>query len=330
MSKVDAIVVGAGVTGLTTAHELLRAGFRVQLWSKRRPPHTTADVAAAFWYPFLVDPSPAVDRWAAASLPVFEALAEDPDTGVVMRDVEELLPKLSTAPGWLSRLRELRSVPGGRRFVAPVIETPRYMPWLLRAVERLGGRIETRTLDSLDLALATAPVVVNATGLGARGLTDDPRLEPLEGVLVKVPHPVGHPEWSAATAPVVLDESDPGRVTYIVPRREDVVLGGTATRRGPDSDHRPSAAEVDGILARARALVPALSTVDPEQIDVGHRPYRRQVRLEVEKRSGGVIAHNYGHGGAGVTLSWGCARDLVGQLGALGYPPARAASRPAS
>jgi D-amino-acid oxidase len=36
------------------------------------------------------------------------------------------------------------------------------------------------------------------------------------------------------------------------------------------------------------------------------------VRLEAEERPGGrVVWHNYGHGGAGVTLSWGCAEELT-------------------
>src|SRR5262245_47420659 len=47
----------------------------------------------------------------------------------------------------------------------------------------------------------------------------------------------------------------------------------------------------------------------------GVRPYRNgSYRLEVERASGKFIVHNYGHGGAGITLSWGCAvkvRDIV-------------------
>ena len=41
-------------------------------------------------------------------------------------------------------------------------------------------------------------------------------------------------------------------------------------------------------------------------------PVRPSVGLEAEALPGGrVLWHNYGHGGAGVTLSWGCAADLT-------------------
>jgi glycine/D-amino acid oxidase-like deaminating enzyme len=47
----------------------------------------------------------------------------------------------------------------------------------------------------------------------------------------------------------------------------------------------------------------------------GVRPYRNgSYRLEAETIGSKFVVHNYGHGGAGITLSWGCAakvRDLV-------------------
>jgi D-amino-acid oxidase len=47
----------------------------------------------------------------------------------------------------------------------------------------------------------------------------------------------------------------------------------------------------------------------------GVRPFRNgSYRLDSESASGRFIVHNYGHGGAGITLSWGCAarvRDIV-------------------
>ncbi|MGI9014298.1 MAG: FAD-dependent oxidoreductase [Phycisphaerales bacterium] len=44
----------------------------------------------------------------------------------------------------------------------------------------------------------------------------------------------------------------------------------------------------------------------------GIRPYRRgSIRLEVERFADRIIVQNYGHGGAGITLSWGCAEEVA-------------------
>jgi D-amino-acid oxidase len=44
----------------------------------------------------------------------------------------------------------------------------------------------------------------------------------------------------------------------------------------------------------------------------GLRPYREQTyRLEPEVVGSKFVVHNYGHGGAGITLSWGCAHEVV-------------------
>jgi D-amino-acid oxidase len=53
----------------------------------------------------------------------------------------------------------------------------------------------------------------------------------------------------------------------------------------------------------------------------GVRPYREgSYRLDAESVSGKFVVHNYGHGGAGITLSWGCAarvkRIVQGHLAA--------------
>ena len=79
-------------------------------------------------------------------------------------------------------------------------------------------------------------------------------------------------------------------------------------------------AAVDTRLATARII----------EHRVGFRPARPQVRLEAEDAvaadgsSARLLVHNYGHGGAGVTLSWGCAR-AVASLVAAGWPLSRAA-----
>ena len=52
----EAIVVGCGVSGLTTAVRLLEAGFKVRMVTRERTPNTTSDIAAAVWYPFRCGP----------------------------------------------------------------------------------------------------------------------------------------------------------------------------------------------------------------------------------------------------------------------------------
>jgi D-amino-acid oxidase len=51
----------------------------------------------------------------------------------------------------------------------------------------------------------------------------------------------------------------------------------------------------------------------------GLRPFReRSYRLEQEDVAGKFVVHNYGHGGAGITLSWGCAQEVVDLVTAHG------------
>ena len=65
------------------------------------------------------------------------------------------------------------------------------------------------------------------------------------------------------------------------------------------------------IRARCAAALPALATARVLGTAVGLRPARSEVRLEAERRGGGTVVHCYGHGGAGVTLAWGCAEEVV-------------------
>jgi D-amino-acid oxidase len=97
--------------------------------------------------------------------------------------------------------------------------------------------------------------------------------------------------------------------TYVVPRSTDIVLGGTEDVG--EWDRRPSADVAADILRRATDLVPELDGARVLRHKVGLRPARPAVRLE---RVGGVI-HCYGHGGAGVTLSWGCADEVLALVG---------------
>jgi D-amino-acid oxidase len=101
--------------------------------------------------------------------------------------------------------------------------------------------------------------------------------------------------------------------TYVFPHRDHVVLGGTAEEDAWDLAPRPAVTQ--RILRDCAAAVPALRGAAILAERVGLRPYRPQVRLEAEATGDGrVLWHNYGHGGAGVTLAWGCARELAGAV----------------
>ena len=194
--------------------------------------------------------------------------------------------------------RETSLPPGyasGLTMRTPVIEMPVYLRWLTARVEELGGTVTRMNLS----ALPTGDVlVVDASGIGARLLGGDHGVAPVRGQVVLVEQ-VGLDRWW-------IDAETP---TYVVPRSRDIVLGGTAIEgewsRTPD----PRTAEL--VLARATEIEPRLAGARVLRHKVGLRPGRAAVRLERE----GDVIHCYGHGGFGVTVSWGCADDVVGLAG---------------
>jgi len=87
-------------------------------------------------------------------------------------------------------------------------------------------------------------------------------------------------------------------------------------------------------VAHCAAIDPRLRGATILGHRVGLRPYRREVRLESEPFGDGVLWHNYGHGGAGISLSWGCAAaiaaGIAGQLSSRATRRAGAMARYAS
>jgi D-amino-acid oxidase len=182
---------------------------------------------------------------------------------------------------------------------------PTYLGYLTDRLRAAGGRIDTVPVSNLDQALAVAPVVVNCAGIGARELVPDPGVRPVRGQVVVVTNP-GVEEFFA-------EHPGPSRqLLYVLPHKSTVVLGGTAE---PDrADLTPDPAVTRRIVARCTEAVPALAGATILAQRVGLRPARDAVRLEPEDRPAGRIIHNYGHGGGGVTLSWGCAREAAAQV----------------
>lgn len=308
----DVAVIGAGVMGLSTAVLLREAGYDARVLAAAPPPETTSAVAAAIWYPYKAFPENRIIGWGKRAFDVFEGLSRNPETGVLMRDGVELHLAPAPEPFWASAVPGVRrcepdELPPGRRdghaFTVPVIEMPAYLRYLVRRLEVSGGSIERRMVSSVAYVAREARAVVNCAGLGARELVGDESTNPIRGQIVRVRNP--------GLRRFVLDEDNPAGVTYVVPRSEDCILGGTAEDGAWDTTPNPTVAKA--ILSRCAELEPRLSGMEVLEHRVGLRPGRPEVRLEIEELSGGTFCvHNYGHGGSGVTLSWGCAEEAVG------------------
>ena len=307
-------VVGAGVVGLSCGVRLAEAGHDVEVVTRDLPAATTSAVAGGLWLPYRAQPAERVTAWARATYDALRRLHQDaPAAGVLLRDGVLLSREPAAEPTWLAGLRDLvdartvaRPAPGyghGTALRVPVVDVPRYLPYLLARLERAGGRLRVAALPRLP----DAGVVVDCTGLAARELAGDRDVRAVRGQVVVLDNP-GLTRW-------LVDEHEvDGELTYVLPRTDDVVVGGSATERDEDLQVRPELAA--RILARAHRLVPELRGARVRAHRVGLRPARSAVRLEAVPAAGGtgVVVHCYGHGGAGVTLSWGCADDVLGEV----------------
>lgn len=298
------IVVGAGVIGLTAAVRLAEGGHEVAVLARDLPLETTSAVAAAVWYPYLAAPADQVAKWGRASYEQFVELAET-EPSVRLRHGRELLVEPRPDPQWAADLPDLQrvgSLPEGFRdgwsFTTPVVEMPLYLVYLTKRLEAAGGTITRAALPGLP---THADIVVNCAGLGARLTANDQTVTPVRGQVLTVTQP-GVTEW------LVADRS-PSELCYVVPRSQDVVIGGTSEpgdwTMAPDED------SAKAMLERACELVPALRKAKVLRHRVGLRPARPSVRCESVRTGDQQVIHCYGHGGAGVTLSWGCADEVL-------------------
>lgn len=318
----DVLVIGAGVAGLSTAVCLLESGLGVMVQSADLPQRTTSAVAGALWGAHLVGSDGPVGQWAAMTLDRLGQLADDPATGVrqirglaASRDGQAEAPGFTRGAGPLTRCDPAALPAGyaaGWRYSAPVVAMPAYLDYLTDQLLRRGGRLHVgRPLASLAEAadLSAAPVIVNCSGMGARELVPDAELAPVRGQVVVVANP-------GLTEFFVGECDDPDLLSYFFPHGATVLLGGT--QQAGNTSTEPDPATADQILRTCIAAEPRLAGAAILAHRVGLRPVRPQVRLETQAIGGGRhVVHNYGHGGAGITLSWGCARAAADQVAGL-------------
>jgi len=188
---------------------------------------------------------------------------------------------------------------------------PVYLGYLRGRFEQAGGTLEVSTAGTLAELAGAAPVVVNCSGVAARDLVPDPAVVPVRGQVVLAANP-GIEEF------FISRDEEPPWIVYMFPHGDTIVLGGTNDKG--NWDMKPKADIAERIVAGCAAIDPRLRGAAILGHRVGLRPFRPEVRLESEPLGGGVLWHNYGHGGAGISLSWGCAAEITAAIMAA-LPP---------
>ncbi len=216
------------------------------------------------------------------------------------------------------------------------VETPVYLPYLFREYMMSGGRIVEvdEQLNRESLGEIRSDLIVNCTGLWARELFNDKELYPIRGHLLMIedaPFPL-RSDGSIFSYNYTPPETEYGNDVYCFPRssacppgQRGWLLGGSREEpqqcggelwRAPKARYPLFEDVPEPIFTINQSIMRALVGVDIDNFKrrsmMGYRPGRRGgVRLELTQEFGRPVIHNYGHGGAGVTLSWGCAAKVA-------------------
>ncbi len=273
-------VVGCGAIGLTTALVAQRAGLRVRIYAKDRPPDVRSSYATGVWSPdsricTAAHATPEFERrWeqmARTSFGMYQhllGLAGDPiewRDGYVLSDVpfdqpsghgedgepeypsleSRLLQDLHPRSQPLARGQHPFPVPHVRRYTQLVFNISGYARLLMDDFLTGGGAIETRTFDDpREFSKLKEKTVVNATGYGARALLGDESIVPVRGQTARL---VPQPE---VTYGLVWR----GHNLNTVPRRDGVLVQAQAPGDFGNADTTPDRAASDAAVARLATL----------------------------------------------------------------------------
>lgn len=212
--------------------------------------------------------------------------------------------------------------------LAPIIDTDQCMAWLMNLVQSKGANLVTETIygdlyaqEELLLARFCASAIVNATGLACSSTASDNTAYPLRGALLRLINDGrDFPKVDTAMA-IAADTAHDGEIVFLVPRNDNILLlGGIAQKGEAELDLTLDSPVIKRMRARCEKFLPSLKNArldDEYPLAQGLRPCRtRNVRCEREARTRGLrgqskIVHSYGHGGAGWSLSFGCAEDVA-------------------
>lgn len=261
-------VIGCGALGLTSALLAQRAGLKVKIYAKERPPEVLSTFATGNWSPnsrycTLEHATPEVAaRWeqmARLSFRTYQHMLGLPGEPIEWRDGYRLsetppgtpghategepeYPKLDQRIADMTPRQELLA-PGTHPFPSTYVRRHANMIYNITALQRLlvsdfllaGGSIETHGFDSpSDVAKLREKTIVNATGYGARALWGDESITPVRGQLVRL---IPQPEIT-----YYLYYND---AVSMMPRRDGIIVQSTAPGDFGSADMTPDRAAAE-------------------------------------------------------------------------------------
>lgn len=323
-------VVGAGVSGLSTAYCILTTVREcdVTIIADKFSPGITSDYAAAIVIPLNIlgtkafdpdsDNKVKISEWFLSTQRHFMDVFASPEAGeagvslvpgMVLFALPE--PEPSHKDGFIGfstvSQKELKELglppcPTAWRMSAFVVECSKYLPWLTKKIQHCGATLKKQKVSSIAPLLLEYDVVINCTGLGARELVSDESLTPILGHAIAL-----HAPWMKHFT--FIEDTSNSYYTLVCPRAEEVYVGGCMLLGKDVQDITPDVTVK--VMERVTAVFPNLKGAQVLGTYTAARPGRKHIRLELEHIGNQAVIHNYGHGGNGINCSWGCAEEVV-------------------
>ncbi|CAG8746384.1 24543_t:CDS:10, partial [Racocetra persica] len=323
----QATVIGAGISGLTTA-VLLQEECDVEIVSKNFPGELRGEYASpwagAHWRSDAKSGDIRQQDFDRKTFIHFWDLAytKSHETGIMIVDGFDYWdehPPLGWEEPWFKDL-----CPEYRHLTKEELPTGVEFGTTYKTGDTYSVIKELAIFDHTD-------IVVNCSGLGSRTLrgVQDHDVYPASGQTVLVQLPIGHVNWTFGRYAAGRSDGDTHRkneiLTCVIPRDNgEVILGGTYHQHNYSTT--PDAKIADAIIARCLSTRPDLlpkgeTKLKVKRYGVGLRPVRKNgIRIEAEwtlsKKTGKkiLICHNYGHGGYGWQSSYGASMYAIQTL----------------
>lgn len=273
-------VIGSGAVGLTTARVAQRAGFKVRIYCRERPPEVASTFATGMWSPesrivaaehatpafnamwegmarhsfrswqdllgIAGSPVEWRDGYVLSDTPFDQPLpSHGPSTEPEYPELLDLIPDLHPRSKALSPSEHPFPVPHARRFTQMTFNIRPYQRMLVEDFFREGGEMVTREFTHpREFASLPERTIVNCTGYGARALFGDDSIIPVRGQIARL---VPQPEVDYMVA-------WRGHNLMVVPRRDGLLVQAQGEHDFNNADRRVDRAMSEDAVKRLATL----------------------------------------------------------------------------